>query len=293
MSEKKKIKEPVTGGKAKVPVVMQMEALECGAASLAMVMAYYDKWVPLEQVRLDCGVSRDGSSAANILMAARNYGFETQGYRCEPEALREEMTFPCIIHWNFNHFVVLDGFKGKYAYINDPARGQVKISMEEFDRAFTGIVLQILPGEDFAPGGKKKSMVGFAAKRLQGAQAAVVFVLLTTIITYLFDLINPVFSRVFMDRLLTGENREILRPFLMIMIGAGVLQISISFVQAVFSLKMNGKMEITDIKISPDAIDASDPTMTEQLVKAACSDAYAKMKQKINEEFSPGLMGMR
>ncbi len=242
--EKKKIKQPVTGSKVKVPVVMQMEALECGAASLAMVMAYYDKWVPLEQVRVDCGVSRDGSSAANILLAAKKYGFETQGYRCEPEALREEMTFPCIIHWNFNHFVVLDGFKGKYAYINDPARGQVKVSLEEFDQSFTGICLQILPGEDFLPSGKKKSMLSFAKKRLEGARAAVVFVLLTTVISYMFDLINPVFSRIFMDRLLTGENREILRPFLMIMIGAGILQISISFVQTIFSLKMKGKMGI-------------------------------------------------
>ena len=123
------VKKPMTHGVAKVPVVMQMEALECGAAALAMVMAYYDKWVPLEQVRLDCGVSRDGSSAKNILIAARSYGFEAQGYRCEVESLREEVALPCIIHWNFNHFVVLDGFKGRYAYINDPARGEVKVPM--------------------------------------------------------------------------------------------------------------------------------------------------------------------
>ena len=106
------VKKPVKNGVAKVPVVMQMEALECGAASLAMVMAYYDKWVPLEQVRLDCGVSRDGSSAKNILIAARSYGFEAQGYRCEVSSLKDEILLPCIIHWNFNHFVVLDGFKG-------------------------------------------------------------------------------------------------------------------------------------------------------------------------------------
>jgi ABC-type bacteriocin/lantibiotic exporter with double-glycine peptidase domain len=122
---------------------MQMEALECGAAALAMVMAYYGKWVPLEQVRLDCGVSRDGSNAKNVLIAARNYGFEAQGYRCEPDSLRESILFPCIIHWNFNHFVVLDGFKGDYAYINDPARGEVKIRMDEFDRSFTGICLPL------------------------------------------------------------------------------------------------------------------------------------------------------
>ena len=147
--------EPVIKGRVKVPVVMQLEALECGAASLTMIMAYYGKWVPLEQVRLDCGVSRDGSNAKNILAAARNYGFTAQGYRCEVDALRDEMQKPCIIHWNFNHFVVLNGFHGNYAYINDPARGEVKVPMEEFDKAFTGICLQIIPGEEFVPDGKR------------------------------------------------------------------------------------------------------------------------------------------
>ena len=104
--EIKKIKLPLTSGVAKVPVVMQMEALECGAASLAMVCAYYEKWIPLEQIRLDCGVSRDGANAKNLLVAARSYGFTAKGYRYEPEDLRRLGKFPCIIHWNFNHFVV-------------------------------------------------------------------------------------------------------------------------------------------------------------------------------------------
>jgi len=199
----KKIKRPVTRGVAKVPVVMQMEALECGAASLAMVMAYYGKWVPLEQVRIDCGVSRDGSNAKNMLLAARSHGFEANGYRFESGALRKEGMFPCIIHWEFNHFVVCNGFKGKYAIINDPARGTVKVPMEEFDKAFTGICLQITPGEAFKPSGKRKSVVDFARKRLVGAGSAVAFVALTTIISYLFGIINPVMSRIFYDRLLT------------------------------------------------------------------------------------------
>ena len=109
MSAEKKVKQPITKGVAKVPVVMQMEALECGAASLAMILAYYGKWIPLEQVRFDCGVSRDGSSAKNVLKAARSYGLTAKGYRYEPEDLKKTGRFPCIIHWNFNHFVVLDG----------------------------------------------------------------------------------------------------------------------------------------------------------------------------------------
>ena len=231
-------------GRAKVPVVMQMEALECGAACLAMVMAYYGKWVPLEQVRYDCGVSRDGSNAKNVLVAARNYGFDAQGFRCEISSLKENMDLPCIIHWNFNHFVVLDGFRGNYAYLNDPARGEVKVSMEEFDQAFTGICLQIKPGEEFVPGGKPKSTLEFARKRLAGAGVAVLFVLLSTIIGYLFGIVNPVFARFFMDRLLTGENRELLMPFIGLLALMGTAQIVVALVQAVYSLKINGKMAI-------------------------------------------------
>ena len=240
--EQRKVRRPVTKGLAHVPVIMQMEALECGAACLAMVMAYYRKWVPLEQVRVDCGVSRDGSNAKNVLIAARSYGFEAQGYRCEVEGLREGIRLPCIIHWNFDHFVVLAGFRGKTAVINDPARGIVRVSQEELDRSFTGICLEIVPGESFEPGGKRKSTLAFAAKRLKGAGAAVAFVLLSTVIGYLFGILNPAFSRFFMDRLLTGENRELLMPFLLLLTVMGVAQVSVAWIQAVYSLRINGKM---------------------------------------------------
>ena len=126
----KKIPSPVRGKVARVPVVMQMEALECGAASLAMILAYYKRFVPLERVRSDCGVSRDGSNAKNILRAARNYGLTAKATLYNTEGLKKNGAFPCIIHWNYNHFVVLDGFKGDYAVINDPARGVVKVSAE-------------------------------------------------------------------------------------------------------------------------------------------------------------------
>ena len=129
---KNAIKKPVTRGRARVPVIIQMEALECGAASLAMILAYHGKWLPLEQVRSDCGVSRDGSSAKNVLRAARNYGMEAKGFRCDTASL-ETMPKPCILHWGFNHFVVLAGFEKGKAVINDPARGIIRLTMEELE----------------------------------------------------------------------------------------------------------------------------------------------------------------
>ena len=189
----KSIRQPIQKGVAKVPVVMQLEALECGAASLCMILAYYGKWVPLEQVRTDCGVSRDGASARNVLRAARSYGMKAQGCRAEPTALRNQGKFPCIIHWEFNHFVVCNGFKGDKAYLNDPAKGTYTVSLEQFDKSFTGIALMIQPGDDFTPGGKPKSILSFARKRLQGTGPAVLFVILTTVITSLTGIISAGF----------------------------------------------------------------------------------------------------
>ena len=235
-------KEPVTKGVAKVPVVMQLEALECGAACLCMILAYYDKWIPIEQVRDDCGVSRDGSNARSVLLAARYYGLEAKGYRYEPEALKEHGTFPCIIHWNFNHFVVLDGFRGGKAYLNDPARGTYSVSMEDFDESFTGICLQFKPTEEFEPSGKQKSMLSFAAKRLKGSGAAITFTVLTGMIAALMGFVQPAFSRVFLDHLLTGTDPGWTIPFLVFLAAFNLIEITVSALQAVYSLRINGKM---------------------------------------------------
>ena len=229
---------------AKVPVFMQMEALECGEACLAMVLAYYGKWMPLEQVRVDCGVSRDGSRAGNVMKAARSYGLEAKGYRMGLEAVKGISAFPCIIHWNLNHFVVLCGFRGNHACINDPARGSVKVTMDEFDKAFTGIVMVFAPTENFEPDGKRTSTLAFARKRLSGAGAAMVFVMLTSIIGYVFTILNPAFSRFFMDRLLTGENSELLTPFIALVAAVSLLQVFVTAIRAVYSLKINGKMAV-------------------------------------------------
>ena len=241
---KNKTNAPIRKGVAKVPVIMQMEALECGAASLAMILAYYRKWIPLEQVRVDCGVSRDGSNLKNIFLAAQNYGMNVHGYSMTLENIRSQVAFPCIIHWNFNHFVVLDGFKGNKAVLNDPARGSVSVSMEEFDRSFTGIVLTFEPGENFEPGGKRKSTVEFARKRLKGAGPAVAFVVLTSAIACLFNIINPATERIFYDRLLTGQAPDWLKPFIIVMIVLAVFQLITKWANLIYSLKINGKMAI-------------------------------------------------
>ena len=244
MAKKTKRKAPVKTGAANVPVIMQMEALECGAACLAMVLAYYQKWIPLEQVRYDCGVSRDGSNMKNVYLAAQHYGLDVHGYRMEPEGLKENGTFPCIIHWEFNHFVVLDGFKGGKAILNDPARGIVKLSMEEFDEGFTGLVLTFAPGENFEPSGKRRSTLEFARKRLKGAAPAVAFVVLTSVISYLFEIIRPVMTRIFYDRLLTGQAPEWFYPFLTALVALTAFQLIVQWASTVYNLKINGKMAI-------------------------------------------------
>ena len=239
----KKVKAPVTNGVAKVPVVMQLEALECGAASLTMILAYYGKWIPLEQVRSDCGVSRDGSNAKNILRAARSYGLVAQGFRYETKELRKNGKFPCIVHWNFNHFVVLNGFKGNKAILNDPARGTYSVSIENFDKSFTGICLMFEPSESFEPGGKPKSMISFSREKMRGAGVAVVFTVVTTVAMSLIGIINPAFSRIFIDRLLTGQNPEWLIPFICSLAALSIIQIVMAFIEAIYTARIGAKID--------------------------------------------------
>ena len=242
MKGKAAIPQPVEKGVVRVPVIMQMEVLECGAASLTMIMHYYHKYIPLEQARVDCGVSQDGVSAKNLMAAARSYGMKADAWRLEPEALLEEGPFPCIIHWGFNHFVVLCGFKGKRAVINDPARGRVTVEWEEFDREFTGICMSFEPREDFQPEGKPKSVFAYAKERLRGTGTAVAFVVLTTTISSLIGILRPAFSRVFLDRLLTRENPEWLGPFTILFSAMIVISITAALISAIYSLRIQGKM---------------------------------------------------
>ncbi len=242
--KKVKVKSPVSTGIAKVPVAMQLEALECGAVCLAMILAYYGKWLPPELVRADCGVSRDGSNAKNIAKAAQSYGFKVQAFKRTPKIIRENGKFPCIIHWNFDHFVVLCGFKGKYAYINDPAKGAVKISEEEFDKAFTGITLEITPGEDFQPYGKRQSLPDAFRKEFIKSKAPAAVISFVSCILALFAVIYPFMSGLFIDELSGGHNGGLLRGFTAVMLILAVLQLTAAWIQTACSLRIKGNLSV-------------------------------------------------
>ncbi len=228
----------------KVPQVMQMEALECGAACLTMILAYYGRWVPLEQVRADCGVSRDGSKASNVLAAARSYGLAAKGMSFSVSALAKKAPYPCIIFWNFNHFVVLRGIKGKYAYLNDPARGQVRVTLDEFGKSFTGIALVFEPTDAFEKGGEAPSSFRSSLSYLAGVGPAVAFVMMTAAISSLLGIFNTSLSRVFLDHVLSGENPEWLVPLTAIMALIAVLLMVVNVLNAVYLVNIQGKLAV-------------------------------------------------
>ena len=230
----------------KVPVILQMENLECGAASLAMILAYYEKWVPLEKVREACDVSRDGSNAANIARAAMAYGMEVRAFRCEPSVLQKESLIPCIIHWEFNHFVVLDGFHKGKAVLNDPAKGVREVSMEEFDKAFTGVCLQMTPGEHFKADGHKKSTKEFLLEQMAGTKGAFCFMAVMMCLLALFSLIQMGFSRVFVEQMLTKHNVSWEMPFFVMLSVLVFWQIVTKMISAKYTLRIKGKLAINE-----------------------------------------------
>ena len=227
----------------KVPVILQMEAVECGAASLAMILAYYGRIVPLEEIRIECGVSRDGSKASNMLRAARKYGLEAKGFRKEPEEL-QNVQMPVILFWNFNHFVVLKGIKGKKVYINDPASGPKVIPYEDFDQSFTGVVLTFKPTEKFEKGGEKQSVTGALKKRLKGSELALVYIVLAGLFLVIPGLITPTFSKIFVDNILVGSMKGWIKPLAIGMTVTLLIKGILTWLQQYYLLKFETKLAL-------------------------------------------------
>ena len=229
-------------GVGSVPMVMQMEALECGAATLAMVLAYYGKWLPLEQVREACGVSRDGSSASSLLKAARAYGMEANGYRVSVEAL--EGMQPAILHWNFNHFVVFRGFKGNHAYINDPALGPMELTMDDFRRSFTGVALELKPTNDFQPEGAPVSILSYVKKYLNGAREAFWLTFVFSLLAAFVAISVPLFTNIFFDEILSGRNRDWSTTFITAMGAVALFSFMLEFLKDKYSLRIAGSLAL-------------------------------------------------
>lgn len=243
----RKIRSPKTKGVAKVPMIMQMETLECGAACLAMVLAYYDKWVSLSSLRKLCGVSRNGVKLSTIAKTARMYGMSAQGYRYNSDEFFEKADFPCIVHWNLTHFVVVCGRRKNTVYINDPALGSVKLSMQEFDEAFSGLCVRFLPGPEFEPSGSRRSIASYLRDNLTEAGSTLTFVAISTLVLSLVSLLLPVSQRVFMDSVLSQKDPDLIKPLFAVLILICLIRLAVGTVKAVYQMKLYG---ILDIKAS-------------------------------------------
>lgn len=233
----------------RVPVVLQMEAVECGAASLAMILAYYKRFIPLEKMRIDCNVTRDGSLAKYIVKAAAKHELETKAYKMDPEQIRQRQDFPMIIHWNFNHFVVLCGFRGTDAVINDPASGRIRVPAEVFDRSFTGIALCFRPGEAFERIGMPAQTGGFIKKMCRGQKAAFVFVIVLGAVYSLLNGLPPVFYKIFTDRILLGGSPEWLPALLLAMLATGTGMLLAGGLQVLFAKRLQAQLRIREAAV--------------------------------------------
>lgn len=220
-----------------------MEAVECGAAALGIILGYYGRIVPLPQLRQECGVSRDGSKASNMMKAARNYGLEAKGFKKELSQL-QDLRPPYIVFWNFNHFVVVEGSRNQRVYLNDPATGPRHVSLQEFDEGYTGVVLVMEPSTQFSKGGRKPSMVLSLWSRLQGAEGALVYCVVAGFFLTVVGLVVPVFSQVFVDDILVQGRQLWLRPLLWAMAIAAILQGSLTLLRLRYLRRLKIKLAV-------------------------------------------------
>jgi NHLM bacteriocin system ABC transporter peptidase/ATP-binding protein len=232
------------GDYKKTPTVIQMEAVECGAAALAIILGFHGKIVPLEELRVVCGVSRDGSKASSMVKAARGYGLAARGVRKEPEELRA-LPMPMIVHWNFNHFLVVEGFGTERVFLNDPASGRRTVSTAEFDEAFTGIALLFEPGPDFVRSSSRPSMIGSLRQRLTGHRTTVAFLVLVGLCLVVPGLVVPAFTRIFIDDVLVAGNRDWLKALLFGMLVTMAVEMVLTWCREHYLLRFETKLAVS------------------------------------------------
>lgn len=234
----------LNGCRVKAPTVLQMEAVECGAAALCIVLQHYGRYVSLEELRIACGVSRDGSKASNVVRAARAHGLKAQGMRLEIEALRQ-YACPMILFWNFNHFLVLEGLNDKTVWLNDPATGPRTVGMDEFNRSYTGVVLLFEPEAHFQRSADPNGIIGALSRRLRNVRGPAAYVLLAGLGMVIPGLAIPVFSQVFVDSYLIGRLHGWVKPLLLGMALTAVLRAALTWLQRTYLLRLETRLSLT------------------------------------------------
>jgi NHLM bacteriocin system ABC transporter peptidase/ATP-binding protein len=235
---------PEPARRVRTPTIIQMEAVECGAAALRIVLAYYGRFVPAEELRVECGVSRDGSKASNVVRAARRYGLNAKGLKREPDKLGD-LKLPFIVFWNFNHFVVVEGFKPGKVFLNDPATGPRIVTDAEFDQSFTGVILAIEKGPEFKPGGENPGILAALASRLPGTAPSIGYLLLAGLALVIPGLVVPVFSKVFVDEILVKHFESWVKPLLLGMSLTAVLMAGLTWLQSYFLSRLHAALALT------------------------------------------------
>ena len=230
--------------KAVTTSVIQMEAVECGAASLKMILGYYGKHISLEKLREECGVNRDGSKAINIIKAARKFDLEPEGYKVEEIKELKDVEFPAIIHWNFNHFLVLEGFKKGVFYLNDPALGHRKVSYEDFNAAFTGVILTFKKTENFKKSGKKSNLINALKERTKGYEKVILVLFLVGLLMVIPGLVIPIFSRIFVDEILISHATDWIWPLVGGMALTAIFRAVLQHFQLNVLMKAQNKLDI-------------------------------------------------
>lgn len=227
----------------RVPTILQMEAVECGAAALAMVLAHYRRWVSLEVLRQDCHVTQNGVNASEILKAARQYGLEAKAYKVDIDMLARH-TMPCIIYWGLNHFVVLEGYHDGQWRINDPALGRRAISEEEFNRYYTGVMLDLVPGKDFERGGSKPSVVRSLAARFRGSAKALQFCVFAGILLIIPGIVLPTLTKIFVDEILIDKFSNWLEPLLIALGITAIVRAVLTWLESHYLLRMETRIAL-------------------------------------------------
>jgi NHLM bacteriocin system ABC transporter peptidase/ATP-binding protein len=244
MSKKKILNIEKQARPVKTPTVLQMEGVECGAAALSIILGYHKKFVPLEKLRIACGVSRDGLKATNILKAAREYGLEAKGYAKSIEKLMQ-LEMPAIIFWNFNHFLVIEGFTKNKVYLSDPAQGRYHVSHQEFDDAFTGVVMTFKPGEKFEKGNEKKGLLSSLASRVTNSKMSITYIIIASLFLVIPGLIIPSFTKIFIDKYLVNGISEFIMPLLLVMSGILLINSILVYLQQYYLLRLETKLALT------------------------------------------------